>query len=327
MGHTQIRHRLDFVNLIRQVRHIRLFFLFSNCCWRCRHICLRVEKLLQCLIQTHCIPDLTRSSTCFLCRRTLFRFLRNLSFLGHCHGRSCVITAFCIRYGFRLFRLCGLIPFSAISIKRFQIRHFFRLSRQLLKSVIIFFLLGRSQGLILHLQFHRLINVLSLTEPQDQVIAFFQAFRCHARFLIQLCKFIRPLFDIFSFLKFFQRLDLLFYRRSLCAQDLVTQDMLIWIFWCDLHEIIVIIYRLVHIPCLNGKCTEPVNDFPASLGAVISDPQDIITLLILFIFLIYVTDIRQHAHIADSFPVDLIGYRCRFTVRAVFHKLKHLFCL
>lgn len=41
---------------------------------------------------------------------------------------------------------------------------------------VIFLLLQRSQGLILHLKLHRLIDVFTLAEPQDQIITFLQTF-------------------------------------------------------------------------------------------------------------------------------------------------------
>ena len=103
--------------------------------------------------------------------------------------------------------------------------------------------------------------------------------------------------------------------------------MLIRILGRNLHKIIVIVYCFVNISCLDSQRTQLIDNFPAALRTVISNPQNIITLLIFFIFLIYIADIHQHRNIAYSLPVNFIGYCCRFAVCAIFHKLKHLFCL
>ena len=226
---------------------------------------------------------------------------------------------------------CAFGPWLALSFLllciRLQVGNFFRLCCCYpAVLLVIFFLLGRGQRLILHLQLHRLIDILPFAEPEDKVVTFLQTFCSHACFLIQLCKLISPLFNILRFLELFQRLDLLLHRRSLRTQNLVSQDILVRILGCDLHKIIVIIDSLVYISRLNRKRTQTIEHLTATFRAVIGDSEDTIALLILSIFFINIADIHQHGHIAHPFPINLIRCLGRLVVCAVFHKFKHLFC-
>ena len=282
-----------------------------------------MKKFFQRFVQPHGITQLL--------------FLRNRLFFFRCFLRLfrdllCFFRLlFCIRAFFLRRFLCFvyvclvLIPgfFSRICQ---QIRHLFCLGRRFFKSVIIFFLLGRCQRFVLHFKFHRLIYILPFAEPENKVITFFQTFSSHAGFLIEFCQFICPLFDILRFLKLFQSLDLLLNRRALLPQNLIAQDILIRIFRRDLHKIIVIIYRFINIARLQRKRTEAADNFSAALGTVISNIKYVIAFLIFLVLFIYVTDLDQHGSISYSAPVNCIRYIRSFSICAVFHKLKHLFC-
>ena len=52
------------------------------------------------------------------------------------------------------------------------------------RTGVVFLLLERGQRLILHLKLHSLINILSLAEPQDQIVAFLQTFCRHTRLMV-----------------------------------------------------------------------------------------------------------------------------------------------
>ena len=99
-----------------------------------------------------------------------------------------------------------------------QIDQFFCISFQRIcvffQSSVILFLLQWSQWLVFHLQLHRFVNILAFTEPEDQIITFFQTLRSHPRFFVSLCQLICPLFYILCFLKLFQCTDLLIDRSS-----------------------------------------------------------------------------------------------------------------
>ena len=144
-----------------------------------------MQELFQRLIQGHCISQFLflRSSLRFL--KSQFRIRRLVVFTDDVPCQFVLGHIFLFGFRFRkfsafFFRVCQ------------QIRHLFRLRGRLLISVIIFLLLGRRQRLILHLQFHSLIYILSLTKPEDQIITLFQTLCRHARFLIKLCQFICP---------------------------------------------------------------------------------------------------------------------------------------
>ena len=103
--------------------------------------------------------------------------------------------------------------------------------------------------------------------------------------------------------------------------------MLVRVLGSYLHEIIIIVNRLVYIPRLQRQCTQTINHLPAPLSPVIRNIQNIIALLILPVLLVDITDICQHRHIPHSLPVNCVSNLSRFVIRAVFHKFKHLFCL
>ena len=76
----------------------------------------------------------------------------------------------------------------------------------------VFLLLLWCKRLVFYLQLHRLLYEDSITEPQNQIITLFETFRCHPRFVIELCQLVCPLFNILCLLKLFQHTDLLFKR-------------------------------------------------------------------------------------------------------------------
>ena len=219
-----------------------------------------MQQFFQSLIQPHGIPDHLRGLLVLCHRLVRFIFFRIIRLYG--------CTVISILY---LLRSFFLIFFRLLRCICGQIRHFFRLRRHFLIPVIVFFLLGRSQRFVLHLQLHSLIYILSFAEPEDKVVALFQAFCRHARFLIQFCQFIRPLFDVLCFFKFFQCFYLLFDRCSLCAKYLIPEDVLIWILRRNLHKIIVIVYRFIYISRLNSQCTKMIDYLTASFRTVISE--------------------------------------------------------
>ena len=122
-------------------------------------------------------------------------------------------------------------------------------------------------------------------------------------------------------------MDLLLDRSTLCTENLIFQNMLIRIFWSDLNKFIIIINRFIHIPCLQCKRTQTGNDLSAPFRTMIGNIKNFITLLIVPVLLINITDIRQHRRITNSSPVNRIRNCCGFSVCTVFHKFKHLFCL
>ena len=195
-----------------------------------------------------------------------------------------------------------------------DIRHFLCLIGKFFISLVVFLLLRRCKLLVLHLQFHSFVYILSLAEPENEIITFLQTLRCHARFLVQFCQFVRPLFNIFGLLILLERFDLLLNGRSLRPQNLISQNILIRIFGGYLYEIIIIINRLIYIPSLEGKRTESADDLAAPLGTAVSEIQHVITFLIFFVLFINITDICQHRRIADTFPVDRVRYICGFSV-------------
>ena len=139
------------------------------------------------------------------------------------------INSFCHWLSDRLFLyvnnlFCTFIIFILV-IHFFQcwfrlfLRFRFLLNRS--RTAVIFLLLKWCQWLILHLQFHCKVYIFAFTEPQDQIITFFQTFCCHSGFIIQFGKFICPLFNIFRFFKFFQCCNLICQRCPLCSQNLI----------------------------------------------------------------------------------------------------------
>ena len=80
------------------------------------------------------------------------------------------------------------------------------------RSFSVFLLLLWCKRLVFYLQLHRLLYEDSITEPQNQIITLFETFRCHPRFVIELCQLVCPLFNILCLLKLFQHTDLLFKR-------------------------------------------------------------------------------------------------------------------
>ena len=111
------------------------------------------------------------------------------------------------------------------------------------------------------------------------------------------------------------------------TEDLIPQNILIRIFGCDLDKIIIVIDRLIYIPCFDRQRTEAADNLPASLRTAVSKIQHLISLLILFILFIDLTDICQHSGISDPLPVDQVrDFRC-LSVCTVLHKFEHLFGL
>ena len=135
----------------------------------------------------------------------------------------CFYRLFCLRRNFCRF-YCLFYSLFCSLFRSLFFRFFCRLFRSLLcraRSAVILLLLQRCQRFILHLQLHRLVDILSFTEPEDQIVTFFQTLCGHSRLMITLCQLIRPLFYILRLLKLFQRGDLLGKRRSLCSEDLI----------------------------------------------------------------------------------------------------------
>ena len=293
-----------------------------------------MKKFLQSLAKRHCIPDflflrLSCVNILTAVRRlpgsTLFRKRRFLirAFLILC---SVPYIIFPIRFD-SILNISG-ISFSAFRLCiRQDVRHFFCLFRQLLIPAVILFLLRRSQRLILHLQLHRLIYILSFAEPKDKIITLLQTFCRHACFLVQLRQFISPFFNIFRLLILLKRFDLLLDRCSLRTENLISQDILIRVFRRDLNKIVIIIDRFIYISSFNRQCTKAADDLPAPLRTAVSKIQHLISLLILFILFIDLTDICQHSGISDPLPVDQVrDFRC-LSVCTVLHKFEHLFGL
>ncbi len=208
-----------------------------------------------------------------------------------------------------------------------HIRHLHRLIRHALIPAVILFLLRWCQRLIFHLEFHSLIDIFSFIKPQDQIVTFFQTLCRQACLLVQFCQFISPLFDILCLFESFQSLNLLVDRRSLRTQDLITENKFIRILRRNLLKVIIIINCFIYILRLQCQCTKLVNDFPASFRTMISNIQDIITLLIITVFFINIADICQHLRIAHPLPVYAICNLRSLTKCTVLHKFKHLFCL
>ena len=261
-----------------------------------------MKQLLKSLIQTHCVADFFLSwlSGFSDFRDRFFRRLRSLFLLSSFR----FLYNFCVFNHFRFFLLL-LVFFKCL-----KVRHFLRLSRKFFKSPVIFLLLGRRKRLILHLQFHCLIYILAFTEPEDQIITLFQTLGCHSGFLIQFCQFISPFFNIFRLLKFFESLNLLFDRCSLCPQDLIAKDILIWIFRSNLHKIIVEVNSFIHISRLQCKSTQAIDNLPASFRTAVNVIKHLIAFLIFPVFLIYIADIHQHRNIAHFPPVNLVRQFC-----------------
>ncbi len=201
--------------------------------------------------------------------------------------------------------------------------NFLRRTRLFITAVVLL-LLGRGQGLILHFQLHRLIDVLPLAEPENQVVAFFQALGRHPRFLIQFREFIRPLLDILTLLESLQGLDLLLDWFPPRTKYLVTQQITVRILRGRLDEFVIIINRFIYIFCLQRQHAQAIQNLPAALGPLISDIENVITFLIFPVLFIDVTDVRQHRGVAHPPPVNRVRDFRGLVVRAVLHKLKHL---
>ena len=322
-----ISHRLDLSDLFSQIVQHWFFFLFRL--W----FISRVKELFQSLSKRHCISDLLSlrlhlnnifaAVSIFPSGRLFFNRFSSLgnTFLSDISG---LLTSF---------RIGDIAPLIRSLILTFRlcicqdIRHLFRLFGKLLIPPVILFLLGRSQRLVLHLQFHRLIHILPFTEPEDKIIALLQALCRHTGLLVQFRQLIRPLFNILRLLILLKSLDLLLDRSSLRAEDLVFQYILIRVFRRDLNKVVIIINSFVHILCLDRQGTEAADDLPAPLRTAVSKVQHFISLLILFVLFIDLTDICQHSGIADSLPVDLIRDLRRLPVCTVLHKFEHLFGL
>ena len=58
-----------------------------------------------------------------------------------------------------------------------------------------------------HLKLHGLLHILSLAEPQDQVITLFHTTACKTYSVIEVCQLIAPLLYTFSLLKLFEHTD------------------------------------------------------------------------------------------------------------------------
>ena len=68
-----------------------------------------------------------------------------------------------------------LLGFICLCIRK-NIRNLLCLLGRPCITLIVLFLLGRSQWFVLHLQFHRLIDILPLAEPKNQIVTLFQTF-------------------------------------------------------------------------------------------------------------------------------------------------------
>ena len=151
--------------------------------------------------------------------------------------------------------------------------------RLLTSMLIILLLLEGRERLILHLKLHRKIDILPLTEPQDQIIAFLQTFPHHASLMIQLRQFIRPLFNIFCLLKFFKSCNLLLKRRLLHLQNPVFQDILVRILRCQLNKLFITIRSFLRIINLKRQSCKPIDNLPAPWRTVKCHQQNITALL------------------------------------------------
>ena len=149
--------------------------------------------------------------------RSLFRKAVQIRFTDICYGFRQIRKIYASGYPHIFPDFLGNSRIRCRTVPVLFLKHWLFLCRRNFSgiSLVIFFLLKRSKRFILHLQFHGLIHIFSFTEPENQVVTFFQTFCCHSGFVIQLCQFICPLFHIFCMFEFFERFNLLLQRSAL----------------------------------------------------------------------------------------------------------------
>ena len=103
---------------------------------------------------------------------------------------------------------------------------------------IVSSLLGRGQGCELHFQLHGLRDVLSLHEPEDQVIALLYTFFLLAVLFVQLCQFIGPSLRILMILIFAEYGDLIIKRSFLGPHQFIAEYIAGCIVWRILFKFI-----------------------------------------------------------------------------------------
>ena len=116
------------------------------------------------------------------------------------------------------------------------------------KSALIFCLLRFRERCELHFQFHGAGDVAPFGEPEDHVIALFNAALLLTVLFVEFGQFIRPSLCILTLLVLFENCDLFVERRVLSPEQLVFQDIARGVMLSSLLELRKVFFRVGQIP-------------------------------------------------------------------------------